>query len=182
MLVCDEAARSGKAFVAAVGAQYRAAEYRLEFNRAAIDRAPSRHAALRLRPADGDDLATLVRLLAGAFGESEEDVQQGMTQMLQEPTRRHFLATLGEEPVGLLRVGAYEGYADITGFGVLPAHRGRGYGRQMLIDTVAMLVAEGWERLVIEVATDNQRALGLYQSCGFTVASAYGFYTLATGA
>jgi ribosomal protein S18 acetylase RimI-like enzyme len=179
LLVCDEAARSGKAFVAAVGAQYRASEYRLEFDRAAVDRSRPRHAALRLRPAVVDDLATLVQLLAGAFGEPEEDVRQGMTGMLREPTRRHFLAMLGEEPVGLLRVGAHEGYAAITGFGVLPEHRGRGYGRQMLSDTVGMLLAEGWERLVIEVATDNQRALGLYQSCGFKVASAYGFYDLA---
>jgi ribosomal protein S18 acetylase RimI-like enzyme len=176
LLVCDEASPSGTAFAAAVGGHRREAEYRLELDRAAVDRSRPRHGALQLRPADAGDLTTLVRLLAGAFGEPEAEVRPEMTRMLQQSNRRHYLATLGDEPIGMLRVGAYAAYADITGFGVLPAHRGRGYGRQMLLDTVDRLLAEGRERIVIEVATDNRRALGLYESCGFTVASAYGFY------
>jgi ribosomal protein S18 acetylase RimI-like enzyme len=69
---------------------------------------------------------------------------------------------------------------DVTAFGVLPEYRGRGYGRQLLLDAVDVLLRESSDRVVIEVATDNERALGLYRSCGFKVASAYGFYEFAT--
>ncbi len=75
-------------------------------------------------------------------------------------------------------MGEWEGSADITAVGVLPAHRGRGYGRQMLADVVAMLLGEGWERITIEVATDNTNALRLYESCGFRVTTAYSYYRM----
>jgi ribosomal protein S18 acetylase RimI-like enzyme len=178
-LVCDEASPSGTAFVAAVGGRYRESEYRLELDPAAVDRSRPRHVALRLRPAGADDSATLVRLLARSFGADEESARDQTERMLREPNRRHYLATLGDESVGLLRIGEHGESADVTAFGVLPEYRGRGYGRQMLLDAVDVLLGEGRERIVIEVATDNERALGLYRSCGFKVTTAYGFYELA---
>jgi ribosomal protein S18 acetylase RimI-like enzyme len=48
----------------------------------------------------------------------------------------------------------------------------------MLLDAVELLLGEGHQRIVIEVATDNSRALGLYRSCGFKMATAYGFYDI----
>ncbi len=62
---------------------------------------------------------------------------------------------------------------------VHPEHRRRGYGRQMLMDTVDMLLREGWERIIIEVATENRNALGLYESCGFRATRTYSYYQFA---
>jgi ribosomal protein S18 acetylase RimI-like enzyme len=177
LIVCDEASGSGVAFLAAVAARFRSAEYRLELDPAAIDRSRPRHEDLRLRQARIDDAAILARLRAATFGVTEAEAQEQMARR-DGPGHRHFLATLGGEPIGMLRTGALEGTADVTAFAVLPEHRGRGYGRQMLLETVDMLLAEGWERIIIEVATDNVGALGLYKSCGFKVATAYGFYDL----
>jgi ribosomal protein S18 acetylase RimI-like enzyme len=179
LLVCDEAAGTGKAFAATVGARYRSSEYRLELDPTAIDRSRPRQAALLLRPVGVEAAATLTRLLAAAFGDSEDEAREGVERRLSEPNRRHYLAMLDGEPIGTLRLGTYGDFADVTGFGVLPEFQGRGYGRQMLLDAVETLLAEGWKRVLIEVATDNERALGLYRSCGFEVASAYGFYDLA---
>ncbi len=63
-------------------------------------------------------------------------------------------------------------------FGVLPAYRGQGYGRAMLMDAVAMLAGEGWREMFLEVGTDNDPAVRLYRSSGFRVTSTYGFYEL----
>ena len=80
------------------------------------------------------------------------------------------------EPIGLLRAGRYAGFADITAFGVLPEHRGRGYGRQMLLDVLDTLPAENWKHIVIDVVTENRNALGLYRSVGFKETRTYGYY------
>ena len=177
LLVCDEASASGVAFLAAVGARFRSAEYRLELDAATIDRSRPRHDSLLLRLAGAGDAATMARLRAASFGVAEAEAREQMARR-DGPGHRSYLATLGGEPIGMLRTGGREGTADVTAFAVLPEHRGRGYGRQMLLDTVDMLLAEGWERVIIEVATDNAGALGLYKSCGFQVATAYGFYEL----
>jgi ribosomal protein S18 acetylase RimI-like enzyme len=178
MLVCDEAAGSGTAFATAVGGRYRAAEYRLKIDPRAIDRSRPRQ-GVALRPADVGDVATLTGLLAASFGTPAEVAREQVWRGLAESKRRYFLAAVDGNPVGLLQAGEWEeGSAGISAFGVLPAYRGRRIGRQMLLDAVDVLLEEGWEHVLIEVVTDNERALSLYRSCGFRVTTAYGFYDL----
>jgi len=178
LLVGDEAAVSGKAFARSIEAQYRSSEYRLELDSGSIDRSRPRHATLHLSRADVDDADTLVRLLAVSFETSEEVAREQVRRGLDDPKRDYYLARLNGGPVGILQAGMWEEEAGITAFGVLPEYRGRGIGRQMLVDAVDLLLAGGQERILIEVATDNQEALSLYQSCGFKVVTAYGFYDL----
>lgn len=176
LLVCDEASASGRAFVTAVGAQYRSAEYRLALDPPTIDRSRPRPEGFQLRPAGAGEASLLVYLQATSFGDPEEETKSHVAQGLRQPNRQYLIGWLGTEPVGLLRLGRYGQVADITAFGVLPAYRGRGYGRQMLLDAIDLFLAEDWPQILIEVATDNQNALGLYQSCGFRITRTYGFY------
>jgi ribosomal protein S18 acetylase RimI-like enzyme len=180
VLVADQAATSGRAFLGAVGARYRESEYRMVLDPTAIDRSRPRHLPLRLRPADLADLAELTQIRTAAFGGTAAGQRADLTRRLSEPNRRHFLATLEGEAIGMVS-DVHDGERiDITSLAVLPEVQGRGYGRQILLETVDRLIAEGWERIQIEVATDNARALGLYQSCGFAIASGYGFYQVET--
>ena len=178
LLVCDEAARSGRAFVAAVGAQYRFAEHRMVLDRAGISRPQPRPDALQLRPATTEDAGMLASLIAASFGDPEDEVWQRVVQWLQEPSRRFYMATLHDKPIGSLGAAGFGPQVYITAFGVLPEYRGRGYGRQMLVDTIDLLLAECWQQVLIEVETENRNALSLYQSCGFIEATTYGFYHL----
>jgi ribosomal protein S18 acetylase RimI-like enzyme len=178
LLLCDETSASGRAFMAAVGAQYQSAEYHMELYPPAIDRSRPRPEGLQLRPAGAEDIDLLTLLQMTSFDDVEEKIRQRVTQSLQDPTRQYFVGYLDKEPVGLLRLGRYEKSADVTAFGVIPSYRGRGYGRQMLLDAIDRLLVENWPQISIEVATDNQNALGLYQSCGFQVTQTYGFYAL----
>jgi ribosomal protein S18 acetylase RimI-like enzyme len=178
LLLCDEASASGRAFVAAVGAQYQSAEYHMELNPLAIDRSRPRLEGIQLRPAGAEAIDLLTRLQTASFGDPEEETRHHITQWLQDPTRQYLIGWLDQEPIGVLRLGRYEKNADITAFGVIPSYRGRGYGRQMLRDAIDRLLAEKWPQICIDVATDNQNALGLYQSCGFRVTQNYGFYFL----
>jgi ribosomal-protein-alanine N-acetyltransferase len=69
--------------------------------------------------------------------------------------------------------GAVDGYAglsrgdegaEVRTIGVHPDAQGAGVGRALLAD---LLRAAGGRRVLLEVRTDNEPALALYQSCGF---------------
>jgi ribosomal protein S18 acetylase RimI-like enzyme len=178
LLVVEEKSESGKAFAAAMGAQYCFAEYSMALDPAAVDRSRPRHPELQLRPASAEDAEVLVQLQAASFGDQEEEVRQSVAQGLRQPDRQYYIAGLHGKPIGSIRIGRYEDSADFTAFGVLPEYRGRGYGRQILLDCIDILLAEQWKRISIDVVTDNRNALGLYRSCGFRETTAYGYYHL----
>ncbi|MCC6791860.1 MAG: GNAT family N-acetyltransferase [Thermomicrobiales bacterium] len=177
LIVNDRASARGTAFLAAAGARHVDAEHRLSLDRGRIVR-PERNPALRLRPAGPDEIETLAAIQAAAF---EHDVDEGrylVQRGFAEGNRSYYLGVLDGEPIGLLRTGVWDDGADITAFGVVPRHRGRGYGRQMLLDAVDNLFHEGWSSVTIEVATDNDHALGLYRSCGFEVIATFDYYDM----
>ena len=58
--------------------------------------------------------------------------------------------------------------AEILTLGVAPAMRRRGIGRKLIDDLARRARKKGARRLVLEVATDNNAALRLYESSGFT--------------
>ncbi len=175
-LVCERASQTGRGFVTTVGGRYRYSEYRLKFEHRGERLAPSRSGSIHLHRADATEVEVLARIIATSFGRPEERVHQRVLRELQEPTHRYFIATLQGQPVGSLGVAKTGQHPYIIAFCVLIEHRGRGYGRQMLEGIVRTLVAEGTERILIEVATDNEQALSLYQSCGFEEMTSYGYY------
>ena len=59
-----------------------------------------------------------------------------------------------------------------------PSQQGRGYGRHILLQILAMLIAEGRQAIRIEVETDNRNALSLYLACGFVPEHTYSYYQL----
>src|SRR5207248_3842355 len=114
-----------------------------------------------------EDVEQLAYLIATSFGDEEGAVRSWVARAMNLENHRFFVASRNGEPLGAIRTNYYGSDIYITAFGVLPEHRGRGYGRQILRQTVDLLVGERWPRILIEVDADNRNALGLYLSCGF---------------
>jgi ribosomal protein S18 acetylase RimI-like enzyme len=125
----------------------------------------SDHPALDLRPATGADLALVARLLEAGFGTPAPD---GLADRLDSPTERTLIVEVGGSPVGTLRLTRDGDDARVYGFVVDPAVQGRGIGRAALRRACQQLRAEGAGRVGLEVDVENDRALGLYTSIGFT--------------
>lgn len=181
-LVADEAGVSGKSFAAAVGGRFRLAEHRLLLDPAAVPPPEPRPEPLALRRATPDDIPVAARIGAAAFGDSPDAIAAPFTDDLRHPDRRLYLAAregaANAEAIGCLRVVPTPSGVYITAFAVLPEHQGRGYGRQILLRTVATLLSEGWPTILIEVEAENRHALALYRACGFREIRSYGFYEL----
>lgn len=181
LLVCEAAAHSGAVFATALGGQYRFSEYQMELNRTMFHRyIPQNGETIVLRRADAEDLDTFVSIQAAAWDTTPQECREELLYWLEQPHQRFYIGELHGEPVGMLRVPMFD--ADravyINAFAVTPAHRGRGYGRQILSGTIEDLVVEDWEHIMIEVNVENRNALSLYRSCGFDEASEYEYYEI----
>lgn len=132
---------------------------------------------VNLRRAVPSDAATVSTLLAAVFGHTEV----GLSEQLASDQERTLLVEVADAPVGTLRVTRDGAEAGVYGFVVDPAWQGRGIGRDVLRRVCRTLRDEGAARVALEVATDNDRALGLYTSIGFERVATEDYYALPLG-
>ena len=109
------------------------------------------------------------------------DTSEFLDKEMSRPDRNLLVVSRAGQPFAVIGAQSLPEGAYIYGFVVAAEERGRGYGRQILLRTVHDLVAAGQSAISLEVAVDNERALGLYQACGFRETSANDYYTLPLG-
>jgi len=76
----------------------------------------------------------------------------------------------GETIVGFVKIEAAED-AYVNGIGVIPAYRRQGLARIMLGTSMRRAAANHHRKMVLQVDSENQAALGLYRSLGFQSAN-----------
>lgn len=177
LLICEDASRTGRAFVAAVGARKAFEEDRMVLH--ALQRRPTSGPSITLRHAGPDDAAVLALVRAAAFGEPYDHVLPFITKDMTQPGLIYYLAGLNNAPVGLTKVYLMGDTGGIYAFGVRPQERGRGVGRQILTAIIDELQPRGFTRFLLEVDPENAPAVALYRSCGFQTTTTYGYYSLA---
>lgn len=158
---------TGLAAAAALGARFDRSEYAMIYDpRAAV---PPVTDAVRLLPVTPADLEFSIACSALAFGETEEETR-GYFQQTDEPGKTTYIAWTGEQRIGLIRVNAVnQETAFIYNFCILPSCQGKGYGAQVLRQTVGLLLQKPYPVIRLSVVTENARALQLYLRSGFAI-------------
>lgn len=177
VIVCERFSPSGLAFVESTGAAYDFSENRMELK----DFRPRGEVSpqLRLTPATSQDIEAIASINAASFGQSVEGAREHVAASIGTSSTRYYLAKLGNVPVGCLDVFYSDNdTAGIYGFGVLPQFRRRGFGRQIMEQTINIIRSEGQQRIELEVESDNSNAIALYRSLGFVGVTTYGYYNL----
>lgn len=87
--------------------------------------------------------------------------------VLSPPPVRAFLITMAAGPCGFAVTCVVAEAAEILTIGVLPGNRGKGVGGRLLRHLEEMVRGQGAEKLLLEVASDNHAARGLYQKAAF---------------
>ena len=54
----------------------------------------------------------------------------------------------------------------------------KGYGREILVQSIIELKQRNAEEIMLQVATEIEKALNLYQSCGFQETSVMEYFNL----
>lgn len=174
LLICESSSQSGQAFVAAQGGQYAFGEYRMTLD--ALTEPPPNDWRIRLEQAGPEALDRLTEIITVSFGDPEEMARATIVESMDLQSEQYYLAWLDQTPVGALKVVYEPPRAGIYGFGVLPAHQGRGIGRQMLFQICERLLAQGYHPISLEVETNNARAIGVYRACGFKETTVYNYF------
>lgn len=130
-----------------------------------------------------DRAACVAKLHAELFDPAWSE--ESILALLDHPASTAFLAVVGnpQVPVGFVMGQIAADDAEILSIGVTKAWQRKGVG-QKLVEGLARAVkrAEG-KRLFLEVATDNDSALGLYNKSGFLgTGLRRGYYDRAGGA
>lgn len=176
LFICEEKSASGKAFVESLGTTYSFSEYVMALT--GEGEAHPLH-PLSLVEATMDDMETIVRLNIEGFKLDESSSLDMTERQTGDSKRKTYIAILQDEKIGKISVlDEGENSAYIFGFVVAPQHQGKGYGRQIMMETVKRLKAERFTTIGLEVAVENKNALKLYQSCGFEVTTAMDYYSL----
>jgi len=173
LLVTSRASSPGRGFALNRGAALEHSEYALVLLEAPTD-GPT-DPKVTIRTATPDDAPEVSRLLTAAFGVPQSDVMD----LQASEASSTLVVELAGSAVGTLRL-TREGdqSAGIYGFAVDPARQGRGIGRDILRRVCHQLRDEGARRIGLEVAVDNEHALGLYTSLGFAPVTTEDYYAL----
>lgn len=124
--------------------------------------------ASSMRAATPADVPAIVAILSAGFGYVPDDVAQRLSGADGLTLVTELTVDGRSEIVATMRAQLTETTGGIYGFAVDPAHQGRGIGRDFLRRACRQLRDHGAAQVGLEVAVENDRALGLYTSLGFT--------------
>ncbi|WP_175532309.1 GNAT family N-acetyltransferase [Paenibacillus sp. yr247] len=182
IFINERGSASGKSFLTKLGTRYSFSEYVMELQEHTVATQPALDEIVAIRLADVQDTEMLVKLNMSGFNMSENDTREYVSQTIRGEKERTWIAELGEkkEPIG--KIGSMvevDASGFIYGFCVLPTYRGKGYGRRILSQTIAELKRVDHANVIkLEVSVENEKALGLYESCGFKTKNANDYYEL----
>lgn len=173
LLVTPRESSPGRLFALSHGAVLEHSEHALVLLDAPTD-GPT-DPTVTVRTATDADASAVARLLAAAFGGPPSEARE----LPATKTSSTLVVELAGSAIGTLRLSR-EGdqVAGIYGFAVDSAWQGRGIGRDVLRRVCHRLRDEGVHRIGLEVAVDNDHAMGLYTSLGFTPVTTEDYYAL----
>lgn len=83
------------------------------------------------------------------------------------PTRHYLVALEGERVVGYGGLFVLPPQSDVQTVAVHPERQGRGIGRALLAELLAVARETGASQVMLEVRSDGDRAIDLYEHAGF---------------
>ena len=133
-----------------------------------------------IRPAESRDLDDVVRLIGefrdwwGKSAPSEAEIRRVVEWLLADPATDYLLAFDGDKAVGVCqlryRLSVWTGAEDcwLEDLYVSEAGRGKGLGRGLIEAAAERAADRGCRRIELDVNEQNESALALYLSTGFS--------------
>lgn len=195
LALCDHTSISGLAFINSMGFEFVSSEYKMCLSKRALDGRINHiqeiASLINLRLATSEDAAEIDSQTSVYFGKplneiddkeakvvniDNEDIENSLIQ--QGNNFISYMAIYKNKIIGKIHISIINEEGFMYGFGVLPAFRGKGYGREILLATLDILKEKDVNNIFLEVERQNKNALGLYESCGFEEDSVMDYYMI----
>jgi ribosomal protein S18 acetylase RimI-like enzyme len=167
LLLSDHNSAGGISFIKKITDEYHHSEYDMNLDMDAIHRESFNN--LVFRKAVKEDVAKIANESFEFFYDIDID------GTLLDST---YVLEAGNALIGKVRLEIVEDTGGIYGLEVLPAYRGKGYGRELLIRSINKLKESKVNSINLQVETENINALNLYKSCGFKENYTMDYYIL----
>jgi len=174
LLLADSESLSGQAFIKTLEVAYQHSEYEMFLEMKKPISFDKR--GLTFRKASNDDADEIVNQNAVYFDKAVEEIDMPLPETEEKRGMTIYLAELEDLTIGKVNIEIFKGVAGLFGLGVKPDYRGKGYGREILEFAVTKAIELGAEGVMLQVEAENDRALSLYKSCGFKIASKMDYF------
>jgi len=173
LLLTDGKSDAGIDFIKAVKGNYDFSEYRMRLHKEHTTEAVR---LVSLRKAGKQDGKEIGKQNSIYFNDIEgKEAFPEIEEILNEIT---YMVELEEKIIGKIKVDYNDNSAFICGFGIVPAFRGKGYGKGALMEAIHLIKEKNITEVELDVECKNSTALNLYKACGFEEKSIMNYYKL----
>ena len=155
---------------------YKCSEYQMQSRQAEPIKITNK--SLTIRPATEADIPSLYAIDNICFFEEHPMMTMHFHNLLQNPNYKLFVAVQEGEIIGKAHVHIQEDNARLTDIAILPHMQGRGFGSTLLAHCINHCLSAHQSNIILDVETNNKRALSLYTRLGFVTSNAYDFWTI----
>jgi ribosomal-protein-alanine N-acetyltransferase len=128
---------------------------------------------MELKKIELDDISIILKLLKAEFPYISIDKTQ-LEEKIANPSFHLLKLTKENKILGFIEIELIEeSLARINALVVLPAERGKNYGKELLEKAIHFLKREGIKRITLLVKEDNEEAKKLYYDVGFKFVGLY---------
>lgn len=184
LLLSDRKSNSGQKFIKGTGAQYKNSEYEMYLKEDNLELSQMKLCGITFRKATNADAYEIARQNSIYFNDEAEAEMiipsEGMILPEEEEKRGMtiYLVEKDQQIIGKVHLQLSSTIGGIYGLGVLPEHRGKGFGRAILVKVIKKLKEANASEVMLQVAAENSNALNLYKSCGFVGTSTMDYYEI----
>lgn len=171
LLLADGKSDSGIEFIKAVDGEYEVSEYRMEIsNKTSLENIH----LINLRKAEKSDAKEIGRQDSIYFYDEKES--ENLVDEAEIRIETSYMIELNNIAIGKINIKYSENSAFISGFGILPEFRCKGYGKVALKEALKLINEKNINKVQLDVSCKNNKALNLYKSCGFEEQSVMNYY------
>lgn len=176
LLLSDNKSTSGIGFTKFLGSNHVHSEYEMFFDN--DHRIPGLSNNISFRKATNEDLKEINKQNAIYFGSEYNKDDTSLSDEDKMEVIYTYLVENDNKIIGKVKLEINSNIGGIYGLGVLPEYRGKGFGRDILNNSIKKLKEMDAKRIMLQVAASNKNALYLYESAGFKATSTIDYFEL----
>jgi len=161
-----------------LGLIYRNSEYHMHYkikNQSTVKPKPA-----KIRFANTHDISDLCIIDNFAFPNKKAEPEALFHSLLKTPNCEIFVLTSNDKVIGKAHVFSESDKVRLTDIGIHPDNRSQGFGTSLIKHCINHCMLRNKTNIVLDVETNNEGALKLYQNLGFEITNSHDYWYTAT--